>query len=75
MKTPVICIVRTRAIILGTLALTIMMLHPGPLPAQTDACALLKTGDVAPLLGEHRRIRPVRKGRCVPGSGRMRGTS
>jgi hypothetical protein len=27
------------------------MLLPGPLPAQTDACALLKAGDVAPLLG------------------------
>ncbi len=29
MKTPMIYIVRPRAIILGALALTIMMLHPG----------------------------------------------
>jgi len=40
-----------RAFILGALALAIMLLQPGPLPAQTDACALLKAGDVAPLLG------------------------
>ena len=42
-------IVWRRAFILGALA--VLMLHPEPLPAQTDACALLKADDVAPLLG------------------------
>jgi hypothetical protein len=44
-------IVRPRAFILGAIAFAVLMLQPGPLPAQTDACALLKSGDVAPLLG------------------------
>ncbi len=42
---------RFRALILGALALAVLMLRPQPLPAQTDACALLKAGDVAALLG------------------------
>jgi hypothetical protein len=32
-------------------ALGVLMVHPKPLPAQTNACTLLKAGDVAPLLG------------------------
>jgi hypothetical protein len=44
-------IVRPRAFILGAVALAVLVLQAGPLPAQTDACALLKAGDVAPLLG------------------------
>lgn len=44
-------IVWRRAFILGALALAALMLHPGLLPAQTNACALLKAGDVAALLG------------------------
>jgi len=44
-------IVWPRAFILGALALAVLMLSAQPLPAQTDACALLKAGDVAPLLG------------------------
>lgn len=39
------------AFILGAIALAFLMLHPEPLPAQTDACALLKADEVAPLLG------------------------
>ena len=38
-------------LIIGALALVVMMLHPEPLPAETDACALLTAADVAPLLG------------------------
>jgi hypothetical protein len=44
-------IARPGAFILGAVALAVLMLQPGPLSAQTDACALLKAGDVAPLLG------------------------
>lgn len=44
-------IVWPRVFILGALALAVLMLHPEPLPALTDACALLKASDVAPLLG------------------------
>ena len=44
-------IVRHRAFIFGALALAALMLHPEPLPAQTDACALLTADDVASLLG------------------------
>jgi hypothetical protein len=33
------------------LALGVLMVHPKPLTAQTNACALLKPGDAAPLLG------------------------
>jgi hypothetical protein len=36
---------------LGALALAFPALHAEPLRAQTDACALLKVQDVAPLLG------------------------
>jgi hypothetical protein len=44
-------IVWPRAFILGALALAVLMLHSELLPAQTDACALLKANDVASLLG------------------------
>jgi len=44
-------IVWRRAFILGALVLAVLMLLPEPLPAQTDACALLKADDVASLLG------------------------
>jgi hypothetical protein len=44
-------IVRPRAAILGAFALIVLILHSGPLPAQTDSCGLLKADDVAPLLG------------------------
>ena len=44
-------IARQRIFILGVLALAVGLLAPGPLPAQTNACALLKAADVAPLLG------------------------
>ncbi len=44
-------IVRQRVFILGVLALAVWILAPGPLAAKTDACALLKAADVAPLLG------------------------
>jgi hypothetical protein len=40
-----------RVFILGALALVVLMPHPEPLPASTDACGLLKAVDVAPLLG------------------------
>lgn len=50
MKSRTAEIVWPRAFILGALALAGLMLHPGPLPAQTDACALLKADDVAPLV-------------------------
>lgn len=40
-----------RAIVLGGLTLAAAMLRPEPLLANTGACALLKAGDVAPLLG------------------------
>ena len=43
--------VRLRAVILGALVLVVLILYSGPLSAQTDACALLKANDVAPLLG------------------------
>jgi hypothetical protein len=38
-------------LILGVLAFAVLTLCPPPLPAQTDACALVKAGDVAALLG------------------------
>jgi hypothetical protein len=44
-------IVRPRAFILGVLILAVWMSAPGQLAAKTDACALLKAADVAPLLG------------------------
>lgn len=44
-------IVRPPALIFGALALAVLVLQPGLLPAQTDACALLKAEDVGPLLG------------------------
>ena len=44
-------IARQRVFILGVLALAAGLLAPGLLPAQTNACALLKAADVAPLLG------------------------
>jgi hypothetical protein len=44
-------IVRPRAFYIGALALVLLLLQPGLLPAQTDACALLKAEDVASLLG------------------------
>ena len=44
-------LVYPRAGILGVLALGFLVLHPGPLAAQTNACALLKANDVASLLG------------------------
>ena len=44
-------IVRQRVFILGVLTLAAWLLAPGPLAAKTDACALLKAADVAPLLG------------------------
>jgi len=40
-----------RAFILGALSFAVLMLLVETLPAQTDACALLKADDVAPLLG------------------------
>lgn len=43
--------IRPRALFIGALALVAWLLQPGFLPAQTDACALLKAGDVASLLG------------------------
>ena len=42
---------RFRFVILGLLAFAVLMARPRPLQAQTDACALLKAGDVASLLG------------------------
>ena len=42
-------ITKPRALILGALA--VLVLQAGPLAAKTDACALLKAADVAPLLG------------------------
>jgi hypothetical protein len=51
MKSHTAEIVWRLAFILGALALAVLMLHPEPLLAQTDACALLKADDVAPLLG------------------------
>ncbi len=44
-------IFRLRSLILVALALAVLMARPQPLPAQTDACALVKAGDVAALLG------------------------
>jgi len=44
-------IIRPRAFYIGALALVVLLLQPGLLPAQTDACALLKAEDVASLLG------------------------
>lgn len=44
-------IVWRRAFMLGALAFAALMVHPKPLPAQADACALLKADDVASLLG------------------------
>ena len=44
-------IVRPRAFHVGALALVVLLLQPGILPAQTDACVLLKAEDVASLLG------------------------
>ena len=49
MNTHTAKIVWRHVFILVTLAL--LMPHPGPLHAQTDACALLTAADVAPLLG------------------------
>ena len=43
--------IRPRAVFIGVLAFAFSMILSGPLRAQTDACALLKAGDVAPLLG------------------------
>jgi hypothetical protein len=37
--------------ILWALTLGVLLMHPKPLPAQTNACALLKAGEVDPLLG------------------------
>jgi hypothetical protein len=54
---------RLRAFLLGALALTALMLHPQPLAAQTDACALVKAADAAALLGGT----PVSK--STPGGG------
>jgi hypothetical protein len=51
MKTHTVRMPLLRVLILGALALTLLMLHPELLPAQTNACALLGAGDVAPLLG------------------------
>jgi hypothetical protein len=47
----IVKIIRQRVFILGVLALAVWMLAPRPLQAKTDACALLKAADVAPLLG------------------------
>ena len=44
-------ITKPRALILGALAFAVLVLQAGPLAAKTDACALLKATDVAPLLG------------------------
>jgi len=44
-------IARHHVFILWALALAVWLLAPGLLPAQTNACALLKAADVAPLLG------------------------
>lgn len=44
-------IVGQRVFFLGILTLMVWMLVPGQLAAKTDACALLKASDVAPLLG------------------------
>ena len=43
--------IRPRVLILGAVVIALAMLHPGTLAAKTDACALLKAADVAPLLG------------------------
>jgi len=51
MKSLTVRTFRLHAMILGALALAALMLAPQPLPAQTNACALLKAGDVAALLG------------------------
>jgi hypothetical protein len=40
-----------RPLILVAFAIAFLLLQTGPLPAQADACALLKAADVAPLLG------------------------
>jgi hypothetical protein len=44
-------IVRRRGAILRALVLVVLMVHTGPLSAQTDSCGLLRADDVAPLLG------------------------
>ena len=51
MKTQTERIARPGVFILCAMALGVLMVHPKPVPAQTNACALLKAGDVAPLLG------------------------
>jgi hypothetical protein len=52
-----------RVMIFGALAMAAMLALPGLLPAQTDACALVKAGDAAALLGGT----PVSK--STPGGG------
>jgi hypothetical protein len=47
-----------RFFVLGAFSLVVLLLHPAPLQAATDACGLLKAVDVAPLVGET----PVSKG-------------
>jgi len=60
-------IVWRRAFILGALALAALMLHPGLLPAQTNACALLNAGDVAALLGGTPTSKATPQGQaCTP---------
>lgn len=44
-------IISPRTFILGALVFAILLLNSAPLAAETDACALLKAADVAPLLG------------------------
>jgi len=66
-------VVWPRAVILGTLALIVLMVHPEPLPAQADACALLKAGDVAALLGGTPTSKATPEGQACTWTGAVAG--
>jgi hypothetical protein len=64
---------RLRALILGTLALVVLVAGAQPLPAQTDACALVKAGDAAALLGGTPTSKATPEGRTCTWTGPVAG--
>lgn len=64
---------RVRALLLGALILAVLLARPGLLPAQTDACALVKAGDAAALLGGTPASKATPGGRACTWTGAIAG--
>ena len=62
-----------QVLIFGALALAAILALPGLLPAQTDACALVKAGDAAALLGGTATSKPTPGGQTCTWTGSASG--